>query len=92
LARRLWEEKTGQKWPTDENGVPYTADHDNTKGGRRGRADPLEVTPGRGSAAKTANGDRTPEEMRTTGALGTPAREINKQIRWLDQNGKMIQL
>jgi hypothetical protein len=85
LARRLWEERTGQKWPVDENGVPFTADHNVAQGGRRGRAGPLDVTPGRGSSAKSANGDRTPEEMRATGAKGTPAREFNRFIReWLE--------
>ncbi|WP_261345324.1 HINT domain-containing protein [Tuwongella immobilis] len=85
LARRLWEERTGRKWPVDENGKPFTADHNVGLGGRRERADPLDVTPGRGSAAKTANGDRTLAEMRATGAKGTPAREFNKFIRkWLE--------
>jgi hypothetical protein len=85
LARRLWEERTGRKWPVDENGVPFTGDHDVALGGRRGRADPLDITPGRGSAARTANGDRTPEEMRATGAMGTPAREFNRFSReWLE--------
>jgi len=76
-ARKAWEQKTGQKWPTDANGNPWPAEH--TPSLKSG-GDPMAVTP-RNPDLPDPHSIPGPDgltDYQRWGALGTPAREANR--------------
>jgi len=75
-ARRAWEERTGQKWPTDKDGNPWPAEH--TPPLKEG-GDPMIVTP-RDPATDPhmIRGSDGLTDYQRWGSGGTPAREANK--------------
>jgi hypothetical protein len=76
-ARRAWEKSTGQKWPTDENGNPWPAEH--TPSLKSG-GDPMKVYPRDPCKPDPHNipGDDGLTDYQRWGAQGTPARQVNK--------------
>ena len=75
-AREAWEKQTGQKWPTDEHGNPWPAEHAPPlkEGG-----DPMTVTP-RNSGLPDPHNIPGPDgltDYQRWGALGTAARKAN---------------
>jgi RHS repeat-associated protein len=79
-AREDWEKRTGQKWPTDENGNPWPAEH--TPPLKEG-GDPMKITP-RDPGAPDPHNIRGPDgltDYQRWGAEGTPAREANRKSK-----------
>lgn len=76
-ARDLWEGRTGNQWPTDENGMPWPAEHDPPlkEGG-----DPMNVYPRDPGAPDPHNipGPSGLTDYQIWGALGTAARLANQ--------------
>jgi hypothetical protein len=70
--------QTGKDWPEDENGQPWPAEH--TPSLKSG-GDPMDVYPRDPGAPDPHNipGADGLTDYQRWGALGTPAREANKQ-------------
>jgi hypothetical protein len=76
-ARSNWEQRTGNQWPTDENDMPWPAEHDPPlkEGG-----DPMNVYPRDPGAPDPHNipGPNGLTDYQIWGALGTAARLANQ--------------
>ena len=78
-ARKRWENRTGETWPTDENGKPQWAEHPRPL---KDGGDPLHVEPGEGpdpNAPHNVPGPDGKTDAQKWGAQGTPAREAKKK-------------